>query len=234
MVLSNYFPPYIVQRCVLRPDRRAAETLLDAVSLDLMGYAEFEFGAIPRAWQQILENRDWAIHTVMWTWDGEGSPESPLFVGSSLTPEAMLELQLWLQAARNPQMSGALRTKCRVVFDKQEHMPMLATPRINSGKKIDLWWDLRNDIVWSFDQKFMCDELPRFVADARMRLPSKAKLWTKRQARKYAFDLVARVLQHVIDTENTGLQNEHAAALVEEQLLKIAEQMHERAEKIFV
>ena len=62
----------------------------------------------------------------------------------------------------------------------------------------------------------------------------RTKPWTKRQARKYAFELVARVLQHVIDTENTGLQNGHAAALVEEQLLKIAEQMYERAEKILV
>lgn len=56
--------------------------------------------------------------------------------------------------------------------------------------------------------------------------------WTKQKAKKYALDAVARMIQHVIETDRVTLPDGHAAALVEEQLLEIAEQMHRRAKAI--
>ncbi len=141
--------PYLIQRGKIRQPL-VEDRFSKAVNLDYMGSAEFEFGALPKSLRalqtlvdqisvtvdpRITDTGGGASLRVLHTFDGDGY-------------EAYFE---HLLAARE----GRLRTKESTWFDK-DHSKQFPSLRA------DVWWDIDNHVMWSFDKNFM-KRLPDFL-----------------------------------------------------------------------
>ena len=132
--------PYLIQRGKIKHpmvDGRFSE----AVDLDYMGSAEFEFGALPkslRALQSLMDSI--SVTTEPRITDESGAS---LRVLHTFTSEEYEQYLVHLFAMRD----GKLRTKESTWFDK-DHSKHFKT------LQCDLWWDIGNHVMWTFDKRF--------------------------------------------------------------------------------
>lgn len=133
--------PYLIQRGTInKPMVDRLSFLSQAVQLDYMGSAEFEFGALPRSLRAIESKRDMlTLRKVPSIMDGE----SCLRVVSTLTDEEFVEYEKILVALRE---GRNIRTKECTRFNVN-HMPF-------SSLKCDFWWDINNHVMFTFDKNF--------------------------------------------------------------------------------
>lgn len=133
--------PHLIQRCeIKRPlsDYRG-KRFSEAVSLDYMGSAEFEFGALPKSLRAMSEH-GCTLYTVPAITEGDVS----LKVLCTFDDAGLAEYTKYLQRMRNEKL-GRLNTKESVQFD----------PAHRRYSNTDLWWDIDNNVMWSFDKAFM-------------------------------------------------------------------------------
>lgn len=135
---------YLVQRGEInRPlNDYLGERFSRAVDLDYMGRAEFEFGATAKGLRDIQAQRD---QFKLVTFRDIKRNDSPLRVYHMLSDEDygkyMQVLQgIWLDNAKNED------TIERTYFYQNAEDYQLKT---------DLWWDLKNCVIWSFNKHFM-------------------------------------------------------------------------------
>jgi hypothetical protein len=137
--------PYSIQRGVIKnPLADATARLSQAVSLEYMGSAEFEFefGALPRSLRAIESKlSDVKLTVVNDITDNERS----LRVLHTFNDEDFAKYKTYLLRMRNEKL-GHLRTKEYVGFD-----PSYAS----KYNKTDFWWDVENNVMWSFHKPFM-------------------------------------------------------------------------------
>lgn len=151
--------PYLIQRGeIKRPlvDGRISE----AVNLDYMGSAEFEFGALPkslRAMQSRLD--DLKATTEPRILEGERS----LRILHGFTPDEYEEYLGYLLELR----ADKRRTKETTRF-AAGYPPM-------KFSKTDIWWDIDNHVMFSFDKVFMNRLLDHLVASWKYMDEQKAK-----------------------------------------------------------
>lgn len=132
--------PYLIQRGkIQRP--LVADRFSKAVDLDYMGSAEFEFGALPKGLRRLQAKAASISVTTEPRISGDGGES--LRVLHTFTPEEYEEYVLKLLDLRD----GRIRTKESTWFDK-DHALRFKTLRC------DLWWDLDNDTMWTFDKVF--------------------------------------------------------------------------------
>lgn len=134
--------PYLVQRANIRtPLAEKTERLSRAVDFDYMGSAEFEFGALPRSFRRIESNlANFKRRTVTDILDGESS----LRVWSYLSDEDFAEYCKYLRKMRSNR--HALRMK---------EYPGFEADNVSKWRKPDFWWDIENDVMFSFHKNFM-------------------------------------------------------------------------------
>lgn len=131
--------PYLIQRCeIKRPlgDYRG-KRFSQAVSLDYMGSAEFEFGAVPKSLRAMSEH-GCTLYTVPSITQNDVS----LKVLCCFDEGELAEYSKYLLRMRNEKL-GRLHTKESVRFDP------------SYSDDTDLWWDIENHVMWSFDKAFM-------------------------------------------------------------------------------
>jgi hypothetical protein len=141
--------PYLVQRAEIQhPLAEASERFSNSVSLDYMGSAEFEFGALPkslRALQARVDDIKITVDNRITT--GENDNRS-LRVLHTFTPEEFEEYFVFLQRMRKDD----LRLKERSDFGAVRR----------DWNKTDLWWDIENHVMFSFDKMYM-KRLPDYL-----------------------------------------------------------------------
>lgn len=134
--------PYLIQRGdIVRPLARASSTLFDAVDIDYMGSAEFEFGAQARSLRRIERNiASFAKRTT-----AVAGTQDLLRVWSYFSDPEWSEYAAHLERLR----AGTYRLKERSEFSAQDEAFRRA---IKSTLRTDFWWDIENDVMWTFDK----------------------------------------------------------------------------------
>ena len=132
--------PYLVQRGEIRRPVAKNCRFSEAVELDYMGSAEFEFGALPKSLRE-LQTR---VVDIKLTVDNRITEnESSLRVLHTFSPEEFEEYFKFLLRMRG----NDLRLKEATWFE---------AGRAPSRHTVcDLWWDIQNHVMWSFDKVFM-------------------------------------------------------------------------------
>lgn len=133
--------PYLIQRAQIETPIAAKKTRLSqAVDMDYMGSAEFEFGALPKSFRKIEQKRnDWKCRPVASIKDGD----DVLQVWSAFTDEEFNQYVGYLTQFRNGKGS---RTKEAVRFE---------AGREKTNYSPNFWWDIDNDVMFGFDPAFM-------------------------------------------------------------------------------
>jgi len=154
--------PYHIQRATIRtPLADATVRLSEAVKLDYMGSAEYEYGALPKSWRRLgAAKENWSLRKVPEILDGE----QVLRVFSALSDEEFKEYTDFLILLRTSP-AYSVRLKERSEFGLAEREPLVpATPVKGRRRKAsssyertyaDFWWDIDNDVMFSFHKIFM-------------------------------------------------------------------------------
>lgn len=136
--------PYLIQRGTIVTPLAPAKNfkLSDAVTFDYMGSAEFEFGTLPKAFRKIRDSFDKTVSvTEQRLKDANGSS---LRVFHLFPTEDEYE-DYYVYIFKLYTSNGVIRTKEAPRFN----------PSLNYGNKIDFWWDIENQVIWSFNKNFM-------------------------------------------------------------------------------
>ena len=147
-------PIYLVQRATIRRPLGAnvGKTLSGAVAFDYMGAAEFEFGELPKSLRRIesaYSLYDLRISESI-TAKLNGKDLKLRVFGNFDTTEQ------W--NAYNQQLVDAFSGRLRL---KESLRTDVIMPQSNTGcvevllQDIDFWWDIENDVFFSFDKQFM-------------------------------------------------------------------------------
>lgn len=155
--------PYLIQRGEInRPLAPATARLSQAVNLDYMGSAEFEFGALPKSFRRIEAMADsWKCRQVAEIMEGEIA----LRVWSAFTDEEFEQYKGYLLRFRNPGRDP-IRTKEGVRFEADRVMSKFSYT--------DFWWDIDNDVMFGFDKTFM-KRVGDYVANSLIYMNEKKK-----------------------------------------------------------
>jgi hypothetical protein len=143
--------PYFIQRGTInRHILNKNIGLDDAVTLDYMGSAEFEYGALPESLIRISKAKDnWIVRKIPEILHGE----SPLLIWSALSDEDFIKYGQYLIELRKP--DSRIRTFEYTEFE--ESSPIL------KYFSSDFWWDIKNDTMFAFNEVFMMN-LPDYIA----------------------------------------------------------------------
>lgn len=150
--------PYLIQRGVINTPLADVNTRLSqAVTLEYMGSAEFEFGALPKSLRAIealmlLEDEDqqWNGHTETGIRDGERA----LRIYGAFSDDEYDEYVAFLKRLRDPNERVHLKEVSNFEEGHRERWKHSHT---------DFWWDLDNHVMFGFDKMFM-NRLPSYIA----------------------------------------------------------------------
>lgn len=116
------------------------KNLSKAVSMEYMGNAHFEFGALPSSMRCLQDNfanvKIRKVNTIT-TPDG-----SVLRVLSAMDDAQWLIYEKKLHELREDKIHT-------------EEVTRFAKNYVNEFSKVDFWWDIDNHVMWSFDKRFM-------------------------------------------------------------------------------
>ena len=153
--------PYLIQRAHIKsPLTDGSTRLSQAVSFDYMGSSEFEWGALPHSFRRMQQQIPyWTIRLVPSIVEGEAQ----LRVLSYLNNHEFGDYVTYLQRLRNPGIGDLIHTKERTEFSVEEikrHEEYRQLQKIRQKKSYlspltDFWWDLDNDVMFSFHKIFM-------------------------------------------------------------------------------
>lgn len=144
--------PYLVQRgAIHRPlGKYEGVKLTSAVDMDYMGAAEFEFGALPlslrriQAQMQLFQQYKLDSHKVTC----EGHDYVLRVFANFDTDEQKEQYEGWLHEIA----ADTVRLKEHTGFEI--HGRGTNFPKIDRFGT-DFWWDIKNDVMFSFDKNFM-------------------------------------------------------------------------------
>jgi hypothetical protein len=147
-MISN---PYLIQRGTIKhPYAETTARLSDAVSLDYMGAAEFEFGALPASLRDLQANAEIIKKTVL---TSITSGDLPLKLIHCFSDEELKQYEACLLKMRD----GKFHLKESSYFESWR--------KPSKYSAIDFWWDIQNNAMWSFDKKFM-NMLPDYLVSS--------------------------------------------------------------------
>lgn len=142
--------PYLVQRGQIRRPlgQHTDMPLKNAVSLDYMGAAEFEFGALPSSFRrteaQFMLYKKVKVPSIVACTGDKGKDFTLRLFANFDTTEQEAQYLGWLEQM----FAGELRMKESVGVVK-------AAGKIVLNDHCDFWWDIENDVFMSFDKQFM-------------------------------------------------------------------------------
>lgn len=147
-------PPYLVQLARIRDQEDYPEQMLSqTLSLEYMGAAEFEFGAIPKAYREIAKRFD---HYTLSSVQVDDSGQT-LFVAHYFNEEDFQKYVEYLRILRDPKREREISTKEPVRFlDPTTDKWYRPSSDPETGYyRNNFWWDIKNQVMWSFNEEFM-------------------------------------------------------------------------------
>lgn len=146
--------PYLIQRAEINNNRTGASRLSEAVDLDYMGSAEFEFGATAKSLRALetaflthkTENHDLmrVVDCAEITTKSRSGKQKPLKVLHCFTDEEFEKYLPYFHKMRE----GKFRGKENPRFEASPKWPF-------TSNSINFWWDIENHVMWSFDHDLM-------------------------------------------------------------------------------
>lgn len=152
--------PYLIQRAEINNTRTDEMRLSQAVDLDYMGSAEFEFGATAKSLRYLEKAFLNNVHNLRLvdvpeiTTKSRSGNQKPLKVLHSFTDEEFKQYIPFLHKMR----VGRLRTKEDPRFEATPQWPF-------TSNSINFWWDIENHVMWSFDHEVM-RKLPLYLQNS--------------------------------------------------------------------
>jgi hypothetical protein len=156
--------PYLIQRAEINDSRTDEMRVSQAVRLDYMGSAEFEFGATAkslRALEKAFLTRKPEDGDLMRVTDvaeittkSRSGKQKPLKVLHCFTDEEFEQYIPYLHKMRE----GKLRAKENPRFEAAPQWPF-------TSNSINFWWDIENHVMWSFDHEVM-RKLPLYLENS--------------------------------------------------------------------
>lgn len=156
--------PYLIQRAEINNARTDEMRLSQAVDLDYMGSAEFEFGATAkslRALEKAFLTRKAEDGDLMCITDvaeittkSRSGNQKPLKVLHCFTDEEFKQYIPFLHKMRE----GKLHAKENPRFEATPQWPF-------TSNSINFWWDIENHVMWSFDHEVM-RKLPLYLQNS--------------------------------------------------------------------
>jgi hypothetical protein len=142
---------YLIQRLQVRPTPRPDDGFDGYFSLDYMGSAEFEFGAVGDSLRRIRGAG--AATVVRSALKLDDTDRMAYFVGPQQgMDEKIVDLQRWLRDPRR-------RSKERSYFP--EHFTYTASDYM---VETAAWWSLDDDVLWTLDEHIAVDLITAFGA----------------------------------------------------------------------
>ena len=138
----NIVKPYLVQRCVIKPSIRHDKKISENLETEYMGSAEFEFGALPKSLRRI--NEDLNKFHVIQVQDIKDEQNRPLIVWLKFPFEQVPTYVEYLKQMRE----GNIHLKESSAFN-------VGWKVFNTYSKTDFWWDIDNDVMFSFNPEIM-------------------------------------------------------------------------------
>lgn len=154
--ISEPTKPALLQRAVVRRPlgKHTDARFFDSVSLDHMGSSAFEHNALPESLRRMhLTSFAYETFKAENLFLTVGGRSYALRLHTRLRGHELEQYVNWLIQLR----SGMLKTKQPSGFTKQ------AFPDDELPKSPDLWWDIKNDVIFSFDKNYM-KRLPKHLA----------------------------------------------------------------------
>jgi hypothetical protein len=154
--------PWLIQRGRIQSDFSADNRISQAISMEYMGSAEFEFGALPQSLREMQAvAAKLSLIEVQQVRDAKGNPLYAYGNFQDHDPEVYKGILVALATDR-------IRTKESVGLDKQINPREIHPPSRCRTKKqkqeyietqrmfdTSFWWDLNNAVMFSFDKKLM-------------------------------------------------------------------------------
>jgi len=148
--------PYDIQRGTIQKKYNpAADIYSRAVEDDYMGASEFEWGAKPRSLRRLQESAE-ALRQVKMEGIQSRDGKTLVAYGDFTSRHDPVEFERMMHDV----VYGKARTREFTGF--RAHVEEDAT---SWPLDTDFWWDIRNDVMMSFDAKFM-DDLPRILKNS--------------------------------------------------------------------
>ena len=140
--------PYLIQRAtIITPEFKIRSFIKpDTLCFDYMGAAEFEYNSKPRALSFFKDMKDFlkiVKHPKIINNDNKA-----LFILSNLNETDLNTYYEYLVQLRENKIS----LKCSSRFQN-----------VNESTKTDFWWDIQNNVMWSFDEDFMKTKLISYL-----------------------------------------------------------------------
>ena len=136
--------PYLIQRGTIR--RPLANfnglPLSKVIDFDYMGSAEFEYGAVPKAFREFRKNKQDCNMEVVYSIERDGKPLRMFYYLSNEEAEQYKEFLFNLRSG-----DKGIRLEEPSYFRFED-----------DGRKFvntDFWWDIENNVIFSFDKNFM-------------------------------------------------------------------------------
>lgn len=143
MSLDEFTTPYLVQRAFILEQKKHknSDLVSDAIGLDYMGSAEFEFGAVRNS-IVIMSMLDFLYKSYKLEDSELLSPnQDPLYVyGPFFKQDSLNNYKKYLLDIK----ANKIRLKERAIFDNHS-LSIYSNPP-------NLWWDLTNNIIWSYNK----------------------------------------------------------------------------------
>jgi hypothetical protein len=161
--LSNPPKPYLIQRMTFKPDcKNKTATLSELMTMDYMGSAEFEFGALPKSLKRITKTiTDRKIFEFTQLKDFR---DMSLVILARTQEEADTYFE-WIQLMCASEYSEGLRLKeYPKLWDHMPHEapyretdPILYNSKLEryryGRESVDCWWDIQFDMFFCFGHK---------------------------------------------------------------------------------
>ena len=144
--------PYLIQLFSIKnvKERCKGKRLSETLSAEYMGSAEFEFGAIPKAYREIALNFDSFRISEVESIKDKGRKLQVWHAFSDEDFEKYVQYLLEFRGLLKPKIST--RTKELVRFEYISDIEVKGRPWLT---KNNFWWDIRNQVMWSFEKTFM-------------------------------------------------------------------------------
>lgn len=168
----SFRPPFLIQRGQWKA--KAAElTISAACSLEYMGAAEFEFGALPRSLRRIEAQFPlYKFHTVDDIWIDGAEGKQPLRIFANFdTDEQLVQYIEWYKQIVDRKLRlkewTNLEIDNRLSFQETNELKKKGTPpnEHTEPERTDFWWDLTNDVMFGFKNQYM-KRLPKFLQNS--------------------------------------------------------------------
>jgi len=151
--------PYLIQRGKIKEDLNETQKLSEAINFDYMGSAEFEFGAIPRAFRFLKKNSS-NLRRLKTNINGKNLCVIHIFTSEDDLKTYLEYIHQLSLASKDIRLKERPQFSCH--FEKMENEKDRDPIRVRiaksknerlkqNQKNTTFLWDIENGVIWFFD-----------------------------------------------------------------------------------